>query len=75
MNQTFMREVSRFPTHQNSYTGSKTSEYIIINFGLFTLPQQLINMARYSQPVSHSSNPTIPNDIGFFKKPMTIQSA
>lgn len=75
MNQTFMQAVSRFPTHQNSYAGSKTSEYIIIIFGLSTKPQQLINVARYSQSASHSSKPTIPSDISFFKKPMTIQAA
>jgi len=46
MNQILMREVSRLPTHQNSYAGSKTSEYIIIIFGLSTKPQQLIKVAR-----------------------------
>jgi hypothetical protein len=70
MNQTFTQEVSRFPTHQNSYTGSKTSEYIIIIFGLSTKPKQLIKVAR----LSASQPATVPSPLypmtSFFFKPM-----
>jgi hypothetical protein len=56
MNQTFMGEVSRFPTHQNSYADLKTYEYTTIIFGLSTKPQQIIKVARYSQSVSQPAS-------------------
>jgi hypothetical protein len=47
MNQTFMQEVSRFPTHQNSYAGSQTSEYMIFIFVMFLF---------FVYPLSHNSS-------------------